>query len=105
MPPRDGSCVTDHQTAGRGRRERSWSAPPGSALLVSVLLRPRLPVEHRHLVVVAAGLAAVEAVAATTGVRPGLKWPNDVLAGDPERKLAGSWPRWAPVTRSCWAWV
>jgi BirA family biotin operon repressor/biotin-[acetyl-CoA-carboxylase] ligase len=81
--------VADHQTAGRGRRERSWSAPPGSALLASVLLRPRLPVEHRHLVVVAAGLAAVESVASTVGVRPGLKWPNDVLAGDPERKLAG----------------
>src|SRR5689334_20610138 len=49
--------VADHQSAGRGRRERSWSAPPGSALLASVLLRPRLPAEHRHLVVVAAGLA------------------------------------------------
>ena len=81
--------VADHQTAGRGRRDRSWSAPPGSALLASVLLRPRLPAEGRHLVVVAAGLAAVEAVARTTGVRPGLKWPNDLLAGDPERKLAG----------------
>jgi BirA family transcriptional regulator, biotin operon repressor / biotin---[acetyl-CoA-carboxylase] ligase len=81
--------VADHQTAGRGRRDRSWSAPPGSALLVSVLLRPRLPPEQRHLVTVAAGLAAVDAVAATVGVRPGLKWPNDVLAGKRERKLAG----------------
>jgi BirA family biotin operon repressor/biotin-[acetyl-CoA-carboxylase] ligase len=82
-------AVADHQTAGRGRRDRSWAAPPGSALLVSVLLRPLLPVDHRHLVTVAAGVAAVEAVVATVGVRPGLKWPNDLLAGDPERKLAG----------------
>ncbi len=86
----DGTVVVaDHQTAGRGRRDRSWSAPPAAALLASVLLRPRVPVEQRHLVTVAAGLAAVEAVAASTGVRPGLKWPNDVVAGEPERKLAG----------------
>jgi BirA family biotin operon repressor/biotin-[acetyl-CoA-carboxylase] ligase len=79
--------VADHQTAGRGRLDRTWEAPPRASLLVSVLLRPSLPVEDRHLLTVAAGLAAVEAVAAAAGVAASLKWPNDVLVGD--RKLAG----------------
>jgi BirA family biotin operon repressor/biotin-[acetyl-CoA-carboxylase] ligase len=64
--------VTDHQTAGRGRLGRTWVAPPGASLLVSVLLRPRLSVERRHLLVAAAGLAMAEAVEATTGVVAGM---------------------------------
>jgi len=79
--------VADHQQAGRGRLGRTWSAPPGASLLVSVLLRPELPVERRHLVVLAAAVAMAEAVEATSGVAPTLKWPNDLLVDD--RKLAG----------------
>ncbi len=79
--------VADHQTAGRGRLGRTWVAPPGSSLLLSVLLRPDTPVERRHGLVMAAGLAMAEAVEATTGVVAGLKWPNDLLVGD--RKLGG----------------
>lgn len=83
--------VADHQTAGRGRLGRTWQAPPGSSLLVSVLLRPTLPPARAHLVTVAAGLAATDAVAAVAGVRPSLKWPNDLVVetGDGTRKLAG----------------
>lgn len=80
-------AVADFQTAGRGRLGRTWSAPPGGALLVSVLLRPMLPVERLHLVSTAVGLAAADGVAEAAGVRPGLKWPNDLVVGD--RKLAG----------------
>jgi BirA family biotin operon repressor/biotin-[acetyl-CoA-carboxylase] ligase len=84
-------AVADEQTAGRGRLGRSWIAPPGSALLVSVLLRPALPPERVHLVTLAAGLGALDAVdvlgAFDASERPGLKWPNDVVVGD--RKLAG----------------
>jgi BirA family biotin operon repressor/biotin-[acetyl-CoA-carboxylase] ligase len=80
-------AVADHQTAGRGRRGRSWSAPPGSALLVSVLLRPFLPAARVHLVTMAAGLAVCEAVESIAGFAPALKWPNDVVVDD--RKLAG----------------
>ncbi len=79
--------VADHQRAGRGRLGRTWSAPPGASLLVSVLLRPGLPPDERHVVVVAAAVAMAEAVAVTTGVLADLKWPNDLLVGD--RKLAG----------------
>jgi BirA family biotin operon repressor/biotin-[acetyl-CoA-carboxylase] ligase len=79
--------VADHQTAGRGRLGRSWVAPPGASLLVSVLLRPTLPPDGRHVLTAAAGLAMAEAVEATTGVVARLKWPNDLLVAD--RKLAG----------------
>ena len=83
-------AVADEQTAGRGRLGRAWLAPAGSALLVSVLLRPTLPVERTHLVTLAAGLAAldaIDAIDASTSAGAGLKWPNDVVVDD--RKLAG----------------
>ncbi|MDQ4131946.1 MAG: biotin--[acetyl-CoA-carboxylase] ligase [Actinomycetota bacterium] len=73
--------IADHQTAGRGRWGRRWDAPPGSSLLVSVLLRPR------PLVTLASGIAAADACASAAGVAAGLKWPNDLMAGD--RKLGG----------------
>jgi BirA family biotin operon repressor/biotin-[acetyl-CoA-carboxylase] ligase len=50
--------VADHQTAGRGRLDRSFVAPPGASLLVSVLLRPRVDPEHAFLVTTAAAVAA-----------------------------------------------
>ncbi|MGH9009511.1 MAG: biotin--[acetyl-CoA-carboxylase] ligase [Acidimicrobiia bacterium] len=80
--------VADHQTEGRGRLGRTWSAEPGgTALLVSVLLRPPLPIDEVPVVLMAAGLAACDGVEAAAGFRPGLKWPNDLVVGD--RKLAG----------------
>lgn len=84
--------VADHQTAGRGRRGRTWSAPPGSSLLVSVLLRPRVEVGgvdigRVHLLTMAAALALRAAIEQVAGVRAGLKWPNDLVVDD--RKLAG----------------
>jgi len=80
-------AVADHQTAGRGRLGRTWEAAPGSSLLVSVLLRPELPVERLFLLTLAAGLALSDAVVAEAGVAAGLKWPNDLVVHD--RKLAG----------------
>ena len=86
-------AVADEQSAGRGRLGRTWVAPARSALLVSVLLRPGLPLERTHLVTLAAGLAALDAIDAIEAsdpaprLRAGLKWPNDVVVDD--RKLAG----------------
>jgi len=77
--------VADHQTAGRGRLGRTWVAPPASALLVSVLLRP--PPAEAHVAVSAVGCAAAAACERAAGVSPGLKWPNDLVVDD--RKLAG----------------
>jgi BirA family transcriptional regulator, biotin operon repressor / biotin---[acetyl-CoA-carboxylase] ligase len=80
-------AVADEQTAGRGRLGRTWLAPPGASLLASALLDGRAPLEERHLALVAAALAAVDAVEASCGFRPRLKWPNDLVVAD--RKLAG----------------
>jgi BirA family biotin operon repressor/biotin-[acetyl-CoA-carboxylase] ligase len=81
--------VTDHQTAGRGRLDRTWEAHPQDGLLVSVLLRPSgLPAERRGLVASAVGLAARQACREVAGLEPDLKWPNDLLSAG-GAKLAG----------------
>jgi BirA family transcriptional regulator, biotin operon repressor / biotin---[acetyl-CoA-carboxylase] ligase len=87
--PEGATVLAEEQTAGRGRLGRSWVAPPGSSLLLSVVLRPPLPRESVWLTVAAAGVAladAVEAVAAGP-VPVGLKWPNDLEVDG--RKVAG----------------
>jgi BirA family biotin operon repressor/biotin-[acetyl-CoA-carboxylase] ligase len=80
-------AVADHQSAGRGRFDRRWEAPPGSSLLVSVLLRPAPLHPGSHRAVMATALALAVAVEEVAGFSPGLKWPNDLVVGD--RKLAG----------------
>ncbi len=81
-------AVAEHQSAGRGRLGRTWDAPPGSGLLLSVLLRPEdLTVERYHLLTAATGLAAQGACLEVGRFTPDLKWPNDLLVGD--AKLAG----------------
>lgn len=84
--------VADGQTAGRGRRGRTWEAPPGAALLMSVLARPQrtvLPPARRWLLTAAMALAAADACrSAAPDVGPiDIKWPNDLLLSG--RKLAG----------------
>ncbi len=78
--------LADHQTAGRGRLDRRWEAPPGANVLASVLLRPTRPVDRWFHSTLALGLAVVEACR-SLGLVASLKWPNDVLVGD--AKLAG----------------
>jgi BirA family biotin operon repressor/biotin-[acetyl-CoA-carboxylase] ligase len=74
-----GTVVTAHeQTAGRGRQGRTWTAPPGRALLCSIILR-----DPPRLLPLAAGVAVAE----LAGPDARVKWPNDVLTGD--RKVAG----------------
>lgn len=80
-------AVADHQSEGRGRRDRRWVAPPGSSLLFSVLLRPELGPSQLHLTSAAVALSASAACLEVSGVEPELKWPNDLLVAD--RKVAG----------------
>jgi BirA family transcriptional regulator, biotin operon repressor / biotin---[acetyl-CoA-carboxylase] ligase len=79
--------VADFQRQGRGRLDRRWEAPAGSALLCTVILRTALTIADRHLCAVAVGLAAAEGCDAVGGVGVGLKWPNDLVVDD--RKLGG----------------
>ena len=78
--------ATAAQTSGRGRLGRSWVAPPGSALALSVLVRPSIPVTAFGWLPLMAG-AAMTAAVRSAGAQASLKWPNDVLVGD--RKLSG----------------
>ncbi len=80
-------AVTDHQSAGRGRRDRVWTAPPKSSLLASILLRPELPPDRLQLVTAAVALSAAAACRTLAGIEPDLKWPNDLTVKG--RKLAG----------------
>lgn len=80
--------VTEHQTAGRGRLDRSWVTPARAALTFSVLLVPaRVPPARWPWLSLLAGIAVSEGVRRVTEVDCSLKWPNDVLVAD--RKLAG----------------
>ncbi|RRR71304.1 MAG: biotin--[acetyl-CoA-carboxylase] ligase [Candidatus Viridilinea halotolerans] len=72
--------VSDEQTAGRGRQGRRWLAPPGTALLLSLALRPHWLAPHQGVVLVwLLSVALCEAVEQITPLRSGLKWPNDLL--------------------------
>jgi BirA family transcriptional regulator, biotin operon repressor / biotin---[acetyl-CoA-carboxylase] ligase len=100
--------LTTDQRAGRGRLDRTWTAPPGTALAVSVVVRvAQIPAVARGWVPLAAGAAMTRAIAAQlrgTGHSAGLKWPNDVLldggkvcgilaealAGDPDTVVIGA---------------
>lgn len=75
--------LTTDQRAGRGRLDRTWTAPPGTALAVSVLVRVGgIPPFARGWIPLAAGAAMTRAIAGQvrgTGHTAALKWPNDVL--------------------------
>lgn len=82
-----GTLVTaGEQTAGRGRQGRTWSAAPGDALLMSVLVRDLAPA---GLLPLAAAVAVCEACEALVPVEAAIKWPNDVWLGERRQKVAG----------------
>jgi BirA family biotin operon repressor/biotin-[acetyl-CoA-carboxylase] ligase len=81
------TVAADHQTQGRGRLGRSWEAPPGSAILCSVLLRPPAPMPLWPELSLVAGEAVAAAIREGTGVDASLRHPNDVVVAG--RKLAG----------------
>lgn len=81
--------IAEEQTAGAGRRGRTWQSPKGSGIYCSVLLRPStVPFAMLGSLAIVAGLALMD-VAEALGVDAKLKWPNDVLAGPERAKCAG----------------
>jgi len=80
--------IADEQTAGRGRRGRTWSTPAGSAVAFSLVLRPALAPESISMVTLVMGLAVAQAVEELYGLAAGIKWPNDVVING--RKLSGT---------------
>lgn len=79
--------ISDYQTAGRGRLERSWEADRGTSILASLIFRPRETLPEIYRYVIATGLAIAQAIEAETTLKIEVKWPNDLLIAG--RKFAG----------------
>jgi BirA family biotin operon repressor/biotin-[acetyl-CoA-carboxylase] ligase len=89
--PEGFTVVSDEQSGGRGRLDRAWVSPPGAGLAMSLVLRPRVPVETWGWLPLIAGLAVASALR-ERGLEVGLKWPNDVVVDGPSRD-GGPGPR------------
>jgi len=85
--PHGSVYFADEQRAGRGRGNHVWHSAAGEGLYVSVLLRPQFPAVRLPWLPLAAGLAAADAVRATSSLAIDLRWPNDLLLGP--RKAGG----------------
>lgn len=81
------ALLADRQSAGRGRRGRSWASPAGLGLYTSILLRPNQPPAKVLLLSLVVGLGVAQGIEEISGVTARLKWPNDVLVEG--RKVAG----------------
>ncbi len=79
--------LADQQTGGRGRLGRSFHSPGGTGIYMSMILRPHCPPEKLMHLTCAAGVFLCDAVESVTGIRPGIKWANDLVVG--RRKIAG----------------
>lgn len=79
--------VSETQTKGRGRLGRTWASPRGKGLYFSLILRPRCPVSDAARLTLLSAVALSEAVEKVSGIRPLIKWPNDLLVDG--KKLSG----------------
>ncbi|MDX1953105.1 MAG: biotin--[acetyl-CoA-carboxylase] ligase [Verrucomicrobiota bacterium] len=85
---REGVVIfAESQTKGRGRLGRKWVSPPGKGLWFSILLRPAIPPQSVTWMTIAAATALVRAFRTIPGIKPDIKWPNDILING--KKVAG----------------
>lgn len=83
-----GTCVLAlAQTEGRGRQGRHFSSPQGQGLYLSLLLRPKCAPDHVGHITAMTAVAACDAIETVTGLRPGIKWTNDLVLN--QKKLSG----------------
>ncbi len=83
-----GTLVTaERQTAGRGRRGRTWVSPKGESVYMSLVLRPKLPPSSASMVTLVAAMAVAAGLKKTAGIDGQIKWPNDLVTGG--RKISG----------------
>ncbi len=81
--------VADTQAAGKGRRGRTWQSPSGKSIYMTLLLRPDIPPADASMLTLVMGLAVAEAIRGTTDLPAQIKWPNDIVLENPDRKGAG----------------
>jgi len=85
--PEGAVAVAEEQSEGRGRLGRSWHAPAGTSVLVSIALRPAVESSRLPELSLIAGGAVAQAIAGVTGLEPAIKFPNDLLLDG--KKVAG----------------
>ena len=85
--PQGSILIADRQTGGRGRLGRSFHSPAGSGIYLSIILRPHCHASEQMHLTCATGVAMCDAVEAACGIRPGIKWTNDLVFE--KRKLGG----------------
>ncbi len=81
------TVISEVQTQGRGRMGRSFYSPLGMGIYMSIIIRPKLSVEHSLLITSCAAVAVAEAVEKVAGIECSIKWVNDIYSGD--KKLCG----------------
>ncbi len=92
--------IADLQTQGRGRRGRTWTAPPGTSLMMSILLRPppgTLSPDNASLITSALAISVLTAVEEITNIQLEVKWPNDLVVDSPDPILSSGDPGYRKV--------
>lgn len=79
--------IADRQSAGKGRRGRTWSSPPGESIYMTILLRPSITPSRAPMLTLVMGLSVAEAVREVTGADAKIKWPNDIVIN--KKKVCG----------------
>ncbi|MBD5545483.1 MAG: biotin--[acetyl-CoA-carboxylase] ligase [Lachnospiraceae bacterium] len=79
--------IADKQNSGRGRRGRSWSSPKGTAIYMSLALKPSFSPDRASMVTLIMALAVAKGIREAAGLRACIKWPNDVVLG--KKKVCG----------------
>lgn len=79
--------VADSQSGGKGRRGRSWHSPKGSAIAMSLILKPELELDKASMLTIVQAMAVAKALEEICGCKPHIKWPNDILIN--EKKVCG----------------
>ena len=81
------TVVADKQSQGRGRRGRSWQSPSGSAVYMSIALKPDFAPDKASMLTLVMALSVVEAITELTGLEAAIKWPNDIVVNG--KKVCG----------------
>ncbi len=85
--PHGTTVVADMQSAGRGRRGRLWQSPAGSAIYMTMLLKPKFMPDKASMLTLVMALSVADAIVEATGLSAGIKWPNDIVVN--KKKVCG----------------
>lgn len=85
--PHGTTVVADRQTAGRGRRGRSWESPAGKSIYFTIVIRPSFAPDKASMITLVMALSVAEAIHEVTGLNTGIKWPNDIVVNG--KKVVG----------------